>query len=770
MSSSTPGIYNRAVRISRNLATRPWRLLVLLWLLAACVGTGLLLLPEPARVPLLTASGWEETTGFAPVTGIDKHDLPTQFSRDPAVRFWRSWTPEKGPGEGMLRTAVFTCSAPYLSIPTVGYPGAPGNHLYLEHAGTGQILPLPHGQAHENWQETLLPLDSAWRDQPLRLIAVTNASAYLGFGTPAAAGRITAAKRSLPVVFAVHAFSLGLLWLVAMPVGCLLTRLLPSGLGRPLLIAPVALSASGMAVFYLADAFPKLGPGFGPALACIGAVLGWREMLRFFRHPVRFIVRRPWLQLQIVITACALSLLFAQPTVSPLFQANYRFMPASWSTDNQLPVITAERIVNTNNLRTLRFGQWRVSDRPPSLAGALATPVLLLRATELAGTDSRLASPFAHVAGIAVLSSWTLPLWWLLTRAGWRGRLRRWVVLMLAATPFVFFNTVYTWPKLWSATLVLCGWGLLFFAPAETRRARIGIVAGLAFGGAMLAHGSSVFGLLGVGLLLLPHCLQRRHLAAFATCGVVFALCVASWSWWGKHFAPPGNALAKKALAGTFGFEAENRPLGETIRSAYAAESWTDFARRKSEIPSVWLGTRNPLGDGAGESEPGAKWRRKQFLFLLPCLGPWLLPLLWVALRPKHWAKAGPPCPYAPLSLLKWACAGLVIQALLLWDTHIIHHYAYSTVFVLHFAGIAAAITCGKSWARLLGWFALIWFFTWWIVSPLLDHGTVAPLHTAFALIAPVALLLLSARETEHLFRPATEPSAAHSGQTGETT
>lgn len=83
---------------------------------------------------------------------------------------------------------------------------------------------------------------------------------------------------------------------------------------------------------------------------------------------------------------------------------------------------------------------------------------------------------------------------------------------------------------------------------------------------------------------------------------------------------------------------------------------------------------------------------------------------------------------------------GMIIQLLLMWDMHIIHTYAYSTVACLYLAAVislanAPRLARGMLSLAIFGWFAVVW-----VLSPIYDWKNIDLMQLGFISLALFAI------------------------------
>ena len=235
--------------------------------------------------------------------------------------------------------------------------------------------------------------------------------------------------------------------------------------------------------------------------------------------------------------------------------------------DNRIPREVAERLYTGESLK-IRFGDWLSSDRPPLQAGlalVLAPPLVA------AGI------PFdAHcgAAGVWFQLLW-IPAVWMLLQWLKVPVLRCYAgVAALAFTGTLFFNSIYVWPKLGAAALVLTGFCLLCRNEKSERQstnAEAGL-AGALFALGMLGHGGVIFALFAAAPLILL--LRRGALRTYIISLLVFIVVSLPWICYQRFYDPPGNRLAKWHIAGVME-ASDTRPLKQTLQEEYAAIGWS---------------------------------------------------------------------------------------------------------------------------------------------------------------------------------------------------
>ena len=265
---------------------------------------------------------------------------------------------------------------------------------------------------------------------------------------------------------------------------------------------------------------------------------------------------------------------------------------------------------------------------------------------------------------------WILGLWAWLSDAGVRRRAALLVVAGTVCWGFTLLNQFYVWPKLFpdSYLLALCA---VVLTPqfAELRNsAAAGAVVGLAAALAMLGHGGSIFGLAGIGLVLMvTGKFPGRRFAAVAAATAVFVYL--PWAAFQHLYDPGGDGLVKLHIAGVE--PRDPRGVGAATVDAYSALSAQAVIDNKIANLDMVLGNvsgyvaalrrlaeRLAAFDLRGASQMAVNLRGLSFLSLglalgvlslgIPCLGG-------VLLRWGHRSAEGSAAAAA------WLCALLVV-------------------------------------------------------------------------------------------------------------
>lgn len=277
-------------------------------------------------------------------------------------------------------------------------------------------------------------------------------------------------------------------------------------------------------------------------------------------------------------------------------------------------------------------GEWLSSDRPPLQIGF----VLAQRPVAWDGNGLHY-----EVLGVVLQQLWIVGLWALLLAAR-VGRVTRAVAAtVVLSSGLVLVNGFYVWPKLLPAAFLLAAAALVLTPLWERTRSdpRLAALLAALLALALLGHGSSVFGAIGLGAVAIFRGLPSlRWLGIAVAAGAVLMV---PWLAYQSYGDPPGNRLQKWMLAGEV--EVDERSTPEAIVDAYSAEGFGGAIHNKGQN-LVTIAGGGPAFETAEEGVEAAREgelddavsrvRAVAFFYLLPSLGALLLaPLLMAARR-----------------------------------------------------------------------------------------------------------------------------------------
>ena len=284
--------------------------------------------------------------------------------------------------------------------------------------------------------------------------------------------------------------------------------------------------------------------------------------------------------------------LFAPEPVSGL--ANIAFFETVRPGDNDIPMVFADAIYKAK-AHLSADTSWSTSDRPPLQAGfaLFFTP---LRAI-FGGSDA--------CQGIGTLLQVSImpALWWLGDALGLRRKEILLSILGIAGSGFVFFNSVYVWPKLLTVTfflIALTAMGPAFLAkrkltPHET------VLAAAAATIALLAHGGIAFSLLALSVLSLAMVGRFFTVRTLAAAILVTVMLYAPWAGY-THFVDPGSdRLLKMHLTG--GESTSQEPFTAMLVNSYRNITLGRWLDNRLQNLEIMAGSRALADAGVAISE-----------------------------------------------------------------------------------------------------------------------------------------------------------------------
>lgn len=694
----------------------------------------LALLPAILDRPLFKVAFSDD--GWSPDTFVRWEEAPPGLppSLRSTLRLWRNFTPERGATAGRLESPVFVLERADLFVPVVGYPDSQYASVYLESQIDQRRFWINAGAGHEQWQSVAITVPKAFVHAPVRLIAYSDlAGVYIGAGTPYY--RINPALPWLPFsrTFSSALFSSCYLLLLFFPAVYLLRRYTRLTTIESWLPAFVLTALAALALFYLCCLSPSLARAFVRLWLVTALVLAISALRRNWGK--EWWTGHGFILIAILLTVFQACFVFSFSTVSSSFSANDLFYPATWSTDNQIPIIVTQAMAKGLPVGELvDFSPWKVSDRTPLLSCLLFPAATILRHfPHQIGASTQ--GIILQMCGFGIQNAWILPVWVLLRQLRLREEKCLVALVLIAATPFIFFNTIYVWPKLLAATF--CMIQFMFLPNGIGERERFSrqlfpiALSGAAAGLAVMAHGSAAIAVLAIYITaIFRHLRTQWH--GLTLSGAVALLVVAPWLVWTKIAAPTTNPLPRYLLTGDFGFS-QPTPSG-VLKSAlqmYQQMPWSTWLQAKWIAAKTLVGLDLSIPPMALGRDPFLSFesiRAYQFFFLAPSLGLLLIPLFWYG-RIRRNRRDLPNLKRLVLKDLALATAlTLLLQFTVMMAPHLLHHYPYFLPLSLHVLAIIAITTRDGKLLRILGCLNYLLFVLLWIIlilarTPVLSMG-----------------------------------------------
>ena len=444
------------------MAFRGWVKRTIILAITIVIAASLLLAawPSPSASALITKSDWQ-VSGNA-----YQNVLPSRFEMGNDIRasaqsvYWRTWHPETGATEATITTSPFKAST-YMAIPYGGFAGAPGIQLDLRCVPSGKIIPVATARSNTQMTEAMIRVPHGWCNGDAVLSADTHStSKYIEVGTPFRISWIEYYKNSflglVGIFVVVFAFAWGMAFL---PTAVALWL----GKRKSLVISGIAcLGLIGYAMFFLFFFSSTAGKAVSACLFLFEtALISWLYVRRRSDFTNALEQWKAPTALWITVSFVAFLLAVATYNGAGPWTVNALFKPVQWSSDNQLPMQIAEYLFHGLDPRTLPYGAWKISDRPPLAYGLMATLRLLPWAIASHQNGDALYYQYESISGIIINGLWIVALYQLLAKLRLETRKVNMILLVIGTTGFAIFNSVYIWPKMLGAAFGLIAFMLL---------------------------------------------------------------------------------------------------------------------------------------------------------------------------------------------------------------------------------------------------------------------------------------------------------------------
>jgi hypothetical protein len=431
--------------------------------------------------------------------------------------------------------------------------------------------------------------------------------------------------------------------------------------------------------------------------------------------------RAAWLL--ILLTGCGYAgMVYAYRNDSSIeIMATHRFLP-NLPSDNLIPHFFADRLESGTSPRNL-FGDWLSSDRPPLQAGIillLRPPLRVLR------LDSW---QIAATAGIWFQLLWLPALWACLRAMGARPRAVAAAVTLTVCTGFSLVHSIYAWPKLSAAALVLGGASLIIAPPGESSMKRWALAA-VMFALAHLAHGGADFSILAF-VIFFAWRQFRPKTRELVAATLIFGLLAAPWLLYQKFYDPPGNRLLKMHLAGVASID--QRGVLKTLCDRYREIGWSGTWHNKYEnLKQICSDTFTHLIELTTRQGDIGIRRDKEFFCFFRALDIGIFALLALPVTLWHIWRRGVndrPLLVKVCAVLAWSLFTLFLWVLLMFGpaTTSIHQGSLAPLLLLFAVPLLLVFAYSWRWFVLLAVVQFASFVTtWWPSSPTIT-GTVNP-------------------------------------------
>src|SRR6516164_4022302 len=696
--------------------------------------------------PLVSTEGWTAPDKISPLQMAVSHlYIPQEMQSHPKFSLWTTWTPS-GAAKGVITSPPFRASQ-YLAVPFQiggerGYPDS--DRVTLRCNTSGAEIPVSASQSFGGigeWNVAYIQVPSAFCGSDVQIIASSNAAhadySYVGVGTPFSVSRALYLAHS---GFGAKALVVAGTWLLFGSIflaGALCARGRIDRFGA----GGLAIGVAGMVVFLggTVSAWGARAAAIGCVIVAFFVILG---AVITDRASTTSIARANSIPLiaWLALALCLIAFMTGADNAAGRWAANALFSPLSWSTDNELPIIFAQRFAHRTATTPMTLGGWYFDDRTPLLTTMIVIPQTLLAEPlgSLLGSD--FVSLAQSVAAITILALWMAALLWFASKLAVRHPSL--FIAIVAVSPFMFFNTVYTWGKLLGATYLLIAVGLTLEAcKSDEARLNLGLVpAALTL--SYLSHaGNAVAGL---AFLIVFWSVLRWRDARVLAIGTIAALAIiAPWGYWTHFIQPGGNALLRFQLANDFGFDRRSVPVLSSMIEYLRSIGWQGWLMMKFRW-FAWLFNVNgyvPLWAWIPlDTQTASFWanqRALDFAVVSRTIGVASLGVfaaLWT--RVVH----GNSRDRLARKLIVCGALGIFIMILLIVQVGITHDHAYGAIIMI---GIGGAMFLADRDSRLPSFLFVVWlvYFAYvWIWQPVANADQIHPKSLGLAAVWVVAV------------------------------
>lgn len=729
------------------MAFRGWVKRTIILAITIVIAASLLLAawPSPPASALITKSDWQ-VSGNA-----YQNVLPSRFEIDNDIKasaqsvYWRTWHPETGATVATITTSPFKAST-YMAIPYGGFAGAPGIQLDLRCVLSGKTIPVATARSNTQMTEAKIRVPHGWCNGDAVLSADTHStSKYIEVGTPFRISWIEYYKNSFLGLVGLFGVVFAFAWgMVFLPTAVALWL----GKRRSLVISGIAcLGLIGYAMFFLFFFSSTAGKAVSACLFLFEAsLISWLYVRR--RRDLVYALEQWKTPTTLWVTVSFVAFLLAVATYNGAgpWTVNALFKPVQWSSDNQLPMQIAEYLFHGLDPRTLPYGAWKISDRPPLSYGLMATLRLLPWAIANHRDGDALYYQYELISGIIINGLWIVALHQLLTRLRLEARKLNLILLVIGMTGFAIFNSAYIWPKMLGAAFGLIAFMFLldpqhYLTSGKFQKYGTPLLAAALFSGlALMSHGGTAFGVIAAIIVATWYRGLPSPWLAIRALLTGLAVLVPWWLW--QHFEqPPGTALVKFAFTGNYGFGHETQSVLSAIYDAYSKltlSSWLDLKLHGLRVLFTGSGSTCGAQEIAPVSSLYGSLRANDFFYLGPSLR--FLAIGFLPLLLKRWTPEGGRADwrlhYARV-LVGTGSLGVGLYALAAFHCYVNHALSYQAILEI-LAGLVLVLRGANRWYfNLCLKLSILYGAIVWIIDPLAS--------ATYVHIAPVACLCVIA-------------------------
>ena len=292
------------------------------------------------------------------------------------------------------------------------------------------------------------------------------------------------------------------------------------------------------------------------------------------------------------------------------------------------------------------------------------------------------------------------------------------------ASPFLLFNTVYTWPKILGASYVLVAFILLCGLEGRSRKQSGDlVVVALCAALACLSHASNAFAVLPLAVYFAGS-IRRAGLAPIAAAGLAAVLIYLPWAYWQIVVQPGGNALLRYALAGDYGFDKRQIPVLASAVDMYSSlgvQGWLAAKLQAFEqlvsMSEAWRQNGESARFSPGAAFFGAE-RIGDFFIVARTFGIAALGLVFIFIQ-RASPDLSPRTRKCLRSALVIGLAGVVLMIVATFPDPIVHQLAYGSLLLILIAGSCGMAMSRPKLATILTTVGVAYMAVVWVYAPL---------------------------------------------------
>lgn len=693
------------------------------------------LYPESPAKLLTPANGWHSTAPTDAQTNLSAFSEQMRYLRKSEVEspggvLFRTWSPSKGIQPFELESAPFRPSE-YISVVIAGNNKTiqGGIQAYLRCSDSGETKEVFSGSVGVSVVESIVKIPSTWcKSEATLKFTSTEPGILAGIGSAYEISWLSWFKSSflgkLPYAFLAYI----VFALVMLSGASIATRMRYKAI-ELVPIAFISLGVTSLLAFYIASMLPVeqrwMGILIVQTLVLSGLLLSGKQACTY-----AFESLLPYFKVWGLV--CIIYIAIQCLAVNGLahWEPNYRFWPARWDADNELPWIFAEAVRNGWNLKDLIGGSWLPTDRPPLMSGAYLLLIDFFKLMQSGNDGLYLRGQAYNFASVVLNTLWVPAVWWgLCNLIPSLGKQRQMVVMIfLSSLPMVLFNSTYGWPKYFGAAFALVATFVVFLDrandyPSKNYAPFFFLLSALS----MLCHASTVFFLAPLSLIFFVR-FRSYGFRSLAIGFLLAALLMLSWSLYKYLVLPSSDVLTKYALAGDIGFIHKDRSLFDLVWQRYSELSILEWLKIKGRLSLQSLipfyqhlnGLDINLDANAGSIAQLRSW--DMFMLTKGNLGILLLPavaLFAVGLHKKKNIQPGLRITNPFITMVGLGLSSWFLIIFFFFIPIIIHHWPQAALFSIALGG---AVVSGWCCPRLLTLVTLLTFLYTvfvWVVHPL---------------------------------------------------